>query len=314
MKKYDVVCIGLAMINFPVYPIDESLFLHDVTQVESMDFLPGGDAANQAIVLSRLGNRLALITKRGNDYAGNILLDLLNDFGRDIDISGIVSDKNSTGVCAMLIQPDGKRNFCTHRGALLDLCAGDIDSAMLKDTKIVSIGGLMSLPSLDGEGSAEVFRQAKKAGAITVADTKKDMWNIGLEGIRKTLAYTDYFFPSLDEACAISGKSRLEEMADLFLDAGAGHVGIKLGGDGCYFKDHKEEFYIPVVPSKVVDTTGAGDNFMSGFITGLLHEWDMKKCCRFASAAGAICVSGLGPNKAVESFDQVMNFMKGSIL
>lgn len=313
MKEYDVICAGLSMVNFPIYPVDEGIFQRDVTQVEPIVLLPGGDAANQAIVISRLGNRTALLTKRGDDHFGKIMLDLLNDFGKDIDISHIaVDEKNSTCGCAMIIRPNGQRSFCTHRGSLLHFGFKDIDVSLLEKTRIVSIGGLMSLPGFDGEGTAEFFRLAKKAGAVTVADTKKDLWGIGLEGIRKTLSYTDYFFPSLEEAAAVSGKERPEEMADVFLSTGAKHVGIKLGKDGCYFKDNREEFYLPTYPGDVVDTTGAGDNFMSGFITGLLHNWEIKDCCRFASAAGTICVSKVGPNTAVESFDQVMSFMKGS--
>ncbi len=312
MKEYDVICVGLSMVNFPIYPVDESIFHRDVIQVEPIVLLPGGDAANQAIVISRLGNRTALLTKRGDDHFGKIMLDLLRDFGNGIDVSKIAADeKDSTGVCAMMIRPDGQRSFCTNRGALLHFGLNDIDVSVLQNTRIVSIGGLMSLPNFDGKGSAELFRLAKEAGAITVADTKKDLWGIGLNGIRDTLKNTDYFFPSLEEATAISGKERPEEIADVFLSAGAKHVGIKLGRDGCYFKDAREEFYLPVYPSKVVDTTGAGDNFMSGFITGLLHNWEIQDCCRFASAAGAICVSQVGPNTAVESFDQVMSFMKG---
>lgn len=313
MKEYDVICAGLSLVNFPIYPTDESIFRRDVTQVDPIVLLPGGDAANQAIVISRLGNRTALLTKRGDDHFGKIMLDLLNDFGNGIDVSKIaVDEKNSTGVCAMMIRPDGQRSFCTHRGALLHFGLDDINVSLLKTTRIVSIGGLMSLPGFDGKGTAEFFRLAKEAGAVTVADTKKDLWEIGLDGIRNTLKYTDYFFPSLEEATAISGKERPENMADVFLGAGAKHVGIKLGKDGCYFKDTREEFYLPVYPSEVVDTTGAGDNFMSGFITGLLHNWEIQDCCRFAGAAGAICVSQVGPNTAVESFDQVMRFMKGS--
>lgn len=315
MKKYDVICAGLSMVNFPVYPIDETIFQRDVTQVGPITLLPGGDAANQAIVISRLGNRTALITKRGNDHFGEIMLKLLKYFGKEIDVSGIALDEeNSTGVCAMMIRPDGQRSFCTHRGSLLHFSFKDVNLSMLKETRIVSIGGLMSLPGFDGEGSREFFRLAKEAGAVTVADTKKDLWGIGLDGIRETLHYTDYFFPSIEEAAEITGKDCPEEIAEILRHEGAKHVGIKLGKDGCYFKDDQEEFYLPVIPSKVVDTTGAGDNFMSGFITGLLRDWNVKECCRFASAAGAICVSQVGPNTAVESFDQVMGFMKGSIL
>lgn len=309
-KKIDVLCAGLALVNFPIHPVDEDVFKNDVNMVSPITLLPGGDAANQAVVISRLGGRTALLSAIGRDGFGTMLLHMLEEAGRDLDVSHVaVEENNTTGVAAMLIRPDGQRNFCINRGSLLEFGLKHIDMELLKQTKIVSIGGLMSLPGFDGEGTEEFFRRAKQAGAVTVADTKKDLWKIGLEGIRGTLHYTDYFFPSLEEARTISGESMVEKMAEIFLDCGALHVGIKLGEDGCYFRDRTQEFYLPAYACEAVDTTGAGDNFMSGFITGLFHGWDAKECCRFAGAAGAICASALGPNSAVTSMEQVIKFM-----
>jgi sugar/nucleoside kinase (ribokinase family) len=313
MKDFDVVCAGISVVNFPIYPVDEKLFSCDITQVNPIMLLPGGDAANQSIVLSRLGNKTALITQRGNDLFGTIMLELLHTFGRDIDLSKVaVDEKHATAVCAMMIKPNGQRHFCAYRGAINSFCLENIDLSVLKRTKIASIGGLMGLPSFDGAGSAKFFRTAKEYDVITVADTKVDLEGIGLKGILSTLQNTDYFFPSYDEASVISGEKNPEKIARVFLDAGVKHLGIKLGSDGCYFKDEQTEFYLPVIPNEVVDTTGAGDNFMSGFITGLVQGWDIRKCCQFASATGAICVGQVGPNDAVKNIDQVMNFMEGS--
>ena len=52
-------------------------------------------------------------------------------------------------------------------------------------------------------------------------------------------------------------------------------------------------------------------NIISGFITGLVHDWDARRCCEFASATGAICVGEVGPNDAVKSFEMVLDFLKG---
>lgn len=309
-KKIDVLCAGLALVNFPIHPVDENVFKNDVNMVSPITLLPGGDAANQAVVVSRLGGRTVLLSAIGRDSLGTMLLHMLEESGSNLDVSHVaVEEDNTTGVAAMLIRPDGQRNFCINRGSLLEFGLKHIDMELLEQAKIVSIGGLMSLPGFDGEGTEEFFRRAKLAGAVTVADTKKDLWKIGLEGIRGTLRYTDYFFPSLEEAQAVSGENTVEKIAETFLECGSLHVGIKLGKDGCYFRDRTQEFYLPAYACETIDTTGAGDNFMSGFITGLLHGWDVRKCCRFASAAGAICASALGPNSAVVSMEQVIRFM-----
>lgn len=310
MSKVDVVCAGLNVVNFPVFPVDESIFTRDLTPVSPITLLPGGDAANQAIILSRLGFKTALLSRRGNDEFGDLMLELLRKHGRDIDLSGIVVDPvKATSVCAMMIKPDGHRHFCSHKGAIFDFCLDDIDLSILSGAKVASIGGMFGLPSFDGKGSQAFFKAAKEQGVITVADTKADLMGIGLAGIRDTLAYTDYFFPSYDEAAAISKETKPERMARVFLDAGAKNVGIKLGSKGCYMSNTHTDYYLPVIPSKVVDTTGAGDNFMSGFIAGLLQGWDVRGCCEFGTAAAALCVSQVGPTSAVKNFKQVMAVM-----
>jgi sugar/nucleoside kinase (ribokinase family) len=309
-EAMDVICAGLSVVNFPVFPVDEGIFKRDVNPVEPVTLLPGGDAANQAVVLSKLGFKTALCCRRGNDGWGRILLDLLRQYGDDIDLDGIVVDEGkATSISAMMIRSDGQRNFCVHKGAMYNFCFADIDTALFKSAKVASIGGVYALPSFDGEGAAAFFAGARKAGLITVADTKYDTYQIGVAGILPMLAHTDYFFPSYDEAKAISGETEPSKMAAVFLKAGVSHVGIKLGADGIYFCDAVQEFTLPAFPVKVVDTTGAGDNFMSGFIAGLVKGWDVRRCCLFGSAAAALCVTKLGPMTAIESFRQVEDFL-----
>lgn len=308
-KRFDALCVGMALVNFPIFPVEPSIFECDVNPVDAIELMPGGDAANQAIILSRLGNRVAVMSKRGDDSFGQILEKLLRTEGRDIDLSGMVKTADhATCVCAMMIRPDGQRSFCTHRGALNTLCLDDLDEALIRQARLVSIGGLMTLPAFDGDASAYLFRTAKEAGAITVADTKKDLWGIGLKGIAQTLAYTDYFFPSLLEAQDISGEAAPERAARVFLEMGAKKVGIKLGDKGCYFTDGKTEFHLPAYPTHVVDTTGAGDNFMAGFNTGLLRGLSDYDACKLGAKCGALCVQQLGPIKAVQSLEQVMAY------
>lgn len=315
MNMVDVVCVGLSVVNFPVFPVDESIFSRDISPVSPITLLPGGDAANQAIIMSRMGLKTALLSRRGNDDFGSIMLELLRKHGTNIDLSGVViDDKKATSVCAMMIKPDGQRHFCAHKGAIYDFSIDDIDLSVLSRAKVASIGGMYGLPSFDGKGSAAFFKAARAQGVITVADTKADLMGIGLDGIRETLANTDYFFPSYDEAAAISGETAPEKIAKILLDAGAKNVGIKLGSKGCYMRNDQTEFYLPVIPSEAVDTTGAGDNFMSGFITGLLQGWDLRQCCWFGTATAALCVSQVGPTSAVESFEQVKTIMDAGIL
>jgi len=310
MKDIDVLCVGLAVVNFPVFPVDESLFSRDITRVEAITLLPGGDAVNQSIVLSRLGAKTALCCKRGNDGFGKGLLDLLNEFGDSIDVTGVIVDeKAATGVSVMMIRPDGQRHFCVHRGAMNNFRIENIDLALIARAKVFSYTGMCSMPSIDTD-SGVVFKAAQEAGTVTVADTKFVPAGLDTDAIMRQLAYVDYFFPSYDEAAALTGEKEPSRIAKILLETGVKHVGIKMGADGCYFTDGKTEFYLPAIPADVVDTTGAGDNFMSAFIAGLLRGCSHRVCCMLGIAAGAICVAQVGPCGAVKSFKQVHELME----
>ena len=309
MKDIDVLCAGLALVNFPVYPVDEGIFARDLTNVGPINTLTGGDAANQAVVLSRLGARAALASRRGDDVFGRVLAETLEGYG--VDTSGVAVDpERATAVCAMMIRPDGQRHFCSHKGALAHFCFGDVDLSQLERARVASIGGLCAMRSFDGDDAARFCKAAKERDAVTVADTKGDREGMDRADLRNMLPYTDYFFPSYDEAAYLSDETEPERIAAVFLRIGAKHVGIKLGADGCYFTDGADAFTLPAYPKEVVDTTGAGDNFMAGFITGLLRGWDARGCCRFGLAAGAICVTRMGPVGAVRDFEQVMGVVE----
>ena len=313
MNSVDVVCAGLCVVNFPVFPVDETLFSRDLTSVGNMELLTGGDAANQAKIISRMGFKTAICSRRGRDRFGDILMQLFEE-DAGVSTDGIVVDPSeATSVCAMMIKPDGNRHFCSHKGCINNFCFEDINLEMLSSAKVASIGGVYGLPKFDGNGAAAFFEFAKTHGAVTVADTKFDQRKIGLKGIRGMLRHTDHFFPSYDEASAISGKTQPEDIADVLLEAGADFVGIKLGAKGCYIKSGTAGKYIPAIAGEVVDTTGAGDNFMSGFIAGLLKGWDIEKCCLFGTAAASLCVSQLEPTSAVRSFRQVKDRLEAAL-
>ncbi len=309
MDNLDIACIGLAVGNICVRPVNKNIFNADVTQVETIESLPGGDALNQSIVLARLGDKPVLLSKMADDDFGNSLCDALEQNGVETGYIAKTGEEG-TSVCIILIQEDGQRNFCTYKGALRSFSTKDIALDAIDYCKIVSIGGLMALPYFDRSGAKEILQYAKGKGKITVVDTKYDSFHIGYQGINGLLQYTDYFFPSYDEAAYLSGEKETEKIADFFLSEGAKHVGIKLGGDGAYIKDEQFNEIIPCFQGNVVDTTGAGDNFMAGFLHGILKGWTMKECALFGNATGAVCVSKVGANTAVTDSAVVYKVLK----
>lgn len=303
-REFDVLCVGLAVGNIVVRPVSPAIFDVDTTQVDHIAITGGGDAFNQACVLSALGNQVSLLSRMAEDGSGRIMLDALAK--RGVDVSRVALDRElGTSTCVVLVKEDGQRCFCTYKGCLRKFGKEDVDPSVVKKARLVSIGGLFALPSFDRHTSVELFRAAREAGTITVCDTKYDAFHIGLQGIGELLSYTDYFFPSYDEAAYLSGLRDPKEIARFFHNRGAGYVGIKLGGEGCYIRSDQFEGMIPSFSAPIVDTTGAGDNFMAGFIHGVLEGWEMRDCATFANAVGALAVTRLGATSDMPYWEPV---------
>jgi sugar/nucleoside kinase (ribokinase family) len=166
------------------------------------------------------------------------------------------------------------------------------------------------MDAFDGEVCAAVLRKAKEMGKTTVLDTAWDAKGRWMSVLRPCMPYIDYFLPSMDEAVMLSGKKDPMEICGIFLEMGAKNVVIKNGEDGCFV--HEEGKVMPVLPYKcnAIDTTGAGDSFCAGFITGLIKGLDIVECGKLANAVGAHCVMEKGATTGIKSYEEIRVFME----
>ena len=168
------------------------------------------------------------------------------------------------------------------------------------------------MPSLDGKPLGRAVKKAKELGLTTIMDTAWDASGRWMELVEDALPHLDYFIPSYDEAMNISGKTDPGEIAEVFMFYGVKNVVIKLGKEGCYIKTpDEEELTIPTFLNiKAVETTGAGDAFSSGFITGLSMGWPLYKCGLFANAVGTFSVSQVGASTGIKPLEETITFIK----
>jgi sugar/nucleoside kinase (ribokinase family) len=106
-----------------------------------------------------------------------------------------------------------------------------------------------------------------------------------------------------------TGEDEPEKMAAAFLAKGVKNVILKLGGRGCLFMNRNETIYMPAYKINVVDATGAGDNFMAGFVSELIRGSDVRDALSFASACGAICTTAVGTGTALCNREQVLKMI-----
>jgi len=306
----EVVCLGIIVADVMGKTIEKMPEPGKLEIFEQMELHPGGCATNTAIGLAKLGVKTRIMGKVGRDSFADFILRILNN--HKVDTSGIKqTEKRATAFTFAAINKKGERGFFHYTGANEELKLEDIDFNLIKDSQILHIAGSYLMPQFDGEPTAKVLQKAKEYGITTSLDTA---WNSTVknwqEMIESCLPHLDIILPAIEEARMFTGKSKEVDIADHLLGYGIKIVGLKMGGKGCYIKSRKEEIYLPAYPVKVIDTSGAGDAFVAGFLTGMIKGWPLRQTGQFANATGALCVQHIGCTAGVKSLQETLAFMK----
>ena len=255
-----VVCIGQAVVDCITRGVEGDPLGMGKTRAQSITLNLGGDAVNESFVLSSMGRRAALVCAVGDDLAGRFVAASL--------LPGYTPD------------PEYVRS-CVEKGA-----------------KIVSFASLFRAPLDQPEVVCSLIRAAHESGTIVCADTKIPTFrSMSLSDLAPVLPMIDYIFPNDTEAAFLTGiDGSYEEMAGALLEQGIRHVVIKAGEQGIFAADAEsgERFMLPALKVPVVDTTGAGDNFVAGFMDGLLRGADFRECCKAGLEAAALSIQHLG--------------------
>ncbi|MFZ2755514.1 MAG: sugar kinase [Atopobiaceae bacterium] len=308
MSAVDVVCAGAAITDILLQPVSREIFDADSYPLDQIKMTIGGDAINESTIISRLGHKVALLSMVGDDAAGMFIQDSCRR--ESIDASGLKVDPTiDTSINVGLVAADGERTFVTNRnGSLWKTQAADFDLSKLEGARLLSYASIFNNPLVDGTALVGIFAEAKRHGLTICADMIKPRLGETLDDVREALGYLDFFFPNRDEAALLTGCESLDDIADAFLACGVKNVVIKNGRHGCFVKTERQRFEVPAVPGvTAVDTTGAGDNFVGGFITAILDGKPIGDCAKFANSTAAISVRSIGATTGVRDRRQVLD-------
>jgi len=308
---FDVACLGILVADIITKAVDGLPEKGKLLPVEQISLYSGGCAATAAINLSKIGMKPALIGKVGNDGFGEFLKNALDASGVNTD-GLVISEGVNTSASVVLSDSNGERSFLHCFGSNAEFTMEDVDFEVIKNSKILFIAGTNLMAKFDGIPCSQVLKKAKDMGVYTAMDTAWDASGRWIEIVEPSFPYLDLFMPSYDEARMIAGKDEPEDIADVFLVKGVKLAVIKLGKDGCFIKKNDGEKYtIPTYNQiKAVDTTGAGDSFAAGFLSGLIMGWDLYRCGKFANAVGTHCVMAVGATTGIKSMKEILKFME----
>ena len=303
-----VSIIGSGVIDVLVGAVDKNIFTQGSQSMNYIKLSFGGDALNEAVVLSRLGKSVELISKIGNDETGQRILDYMKDNNLSADCVKIQPDLE-TSVNIVMVDDRGERHFLTNPySSLRKLKESDIVPHIDKMADIVSFASMFVSPCLDIPTMERIFKQIKsKSGRTLIVDVTRAKNGETLEDIKCLFPYIDYFLPNDTEIAMLTGKSDPYENIELLMSHGINCAVLKCGSKGCLIAKDDEVYEIPsYLVENAVDTTGAGDCFAAGFLYGLLQKWSLKECGKFACAVASCSVEQVGAVTGIISIEEPM--------
>jgi len=304
-----VLCAGLAVCDILVKPVTADSLARDTTAVEQIVLAGGGDAYNVACNLAALGVGASLVTRVGDDELGGWLLNQARSRGLADAI--IVRRDARTSASIVAIHPDGERSFFSCKGACHAMTGEDITDHHLAAHDVFYLGSAFDLPKIDDGGLATLLERAKTRGLFTVLDVTTDLTPAHMDVLRPALPHVSLFMPSQGQALGLTSTSDPEQAARRFRKLGCETVVVKLGGDGCLVLTGDDDrcIRLPAYRANVVDTTGAGDAFVSGYLAAHVRGLSPADCARHGNGAGSIAVSALGANGALKDFQQLVRIV-----
>ena len=298
----DIAIVGAAIADLQVYPVTKQITDVASYSAKSMEMKVGGDAINESFVITRLGHKVRLISCIGNDSTGKFLLGECGKNGVSTDYIKVDPEK-ITSLNVGLIWEDGERTFINNKsGSIWTFGPDDLDLSAIDGAKMLCFASIFNNPLLDGRLMVKLFERAQSQGMKIAADIVAAKNGETIDDVREALSFIDYFFPNYDEAAALTGKTDIDEIADVLLSCGVKNVILKIGKRGCLVKNAQERFITPSYPkATVVDTTGAGDNFASGFLSFIMEGKSLKEASQFANCAASLAIEKIGATTGITS-------------
>lgn len=312
MKK-GIISLGEALIDF--IPLDPD----NITYQKS----PGGAPANVAVGVARLQAKSTFIGKVGNDVLGRFLQKTLADYGVDTS-SMLLTDDIRTGVVFVTLE-NGERSFDFYINPSADrfLREEEIDEKLFDENKILHFGSISLISEPTRSATIKAVKLAKEKGLTISYDPnlRLGLWDSeesAKEQIISMLPYADILKISEEELEFITGEKDIEKGAQKLAAYEIPLLLVTLGSEGSYIFTGEGHQHVPARKVTTVDTTGAGDAFVSGILY-MANEWEgdisaimLEKAVEmatFASVSGSLAASEKGAMTALPSLEQVQSIL-----
>ena len=316
---YDVLGIGNAIVDVMARIEDDflvaeklakgTMHLIDAPRAETLhNAIPaaiqrsGGSAGNTAAGVASLGGRAAFIGKVANDSLGHL-------YRSDMHGSGVhfatapLPDGAPTARSMILITPDGERTMNTYLGACQMLGPEDIDEAVVKAAAITYLEGYLWDPPQAKRAfrrAAEIAHSAGRKVSLTLSDAFcVDRYRAEFKDLIRSRTIDILFANDLELKSLYTTSSLEAAVAAIRVDCAL--TAVTVGSEGALVVTAEAVTAVPATPvDTVVDLTGAGDLFASGFLYGVARGMELDAAARLGTIAASEVIGHIGPRPATE--------------
>ncbi len=306
-------------------------FVPTVTGVSLLDApsfvkAAGGATANVAVGAARLGLSTGFMGKVGDDAFGRFLERELRDSG--VDTAAVrFSREARTSLAFVSLRADGEREFIFYRERDRDMLLGfapdEVDADYVAKAKIFHFGSI-SLVAEPSRSATRLAIEVARSAGLTVSydpNLRLNVWpNAGaaLEGLMWGWRAADLVKASEEDVAFLSGGcDDLDVAVERLWHPGLRLLVVTLGRDGCRYFTPEFRGDVTGFAVSAIDTTGAGDGFMAGLLSGLMRhpgalgdEAQLHEICRRANAVGALTTTQRGAIPALPDARQVDDLLR----
>ena len=280
--------IGFGALNVDrLYSVDKIVSHDEESFITSETDTPGGSAANTIVGLARLGCSTSIIGKIAEDDEGDLI-------EYNLAVNGvytnnlIYSESGSTGKCIGFVDKNGERCLYISPGVNDDIKIGEINPLNIMRCKI------MHYTSFVGDSLEKLSKETLLSFDPGMLYVEK-----GFDELKPILERTDILLINESELRLLCNNDYddLKELTLGLLDLGIDTVVVKQGSKGVFAINNSQECFVEAYECEVVDTTGAGDSFNSGFLYSFLKGYDLEKSCQIGNWVASKAIQGFGMEK-----------------
>ncbi|MBM3586559.1 MAG: sugar kinase [Alphaproteobacteria bacterium] len=305
----DILCLGEPMLEFNAQKPGADgrrLYLEG----------HGGDTSNAAIAAARAGASVGMLTALGQDGPGESFMQLWAQEG--VDTAHVIRNPAApTGIYFVT------HDACGHHFSFYRTCSAaslyrpeDVPKAAIRGAKYLHLSGISQAISTSAcDAAFHAMEIARGAGVRISYDTnlRLRLWPAlrAAAVIHAAMAVADIALPSLEDAIALTGLQKPDEICDFYLRL-TPLVVLKCGAEGAILATREDRHRIPAHQVVAVDATGAGDCFAGNFLARLLAGDTPLDAARYANAAAALSTTGYGAVAPLPLPDAVRGLLRGA--